>query len=333
MSEEKTMLLFGSSGFAGSHVREAAEAKGLRVVGCSREGGGGDLACDLLELDQVRGVVREAEPDLIANMAGSASVAESWKQPKEAFTVNAGGVQNLLEVMSAEAPAAHLLCVSSAEVYGEVEEDELPLTEEQALRPVSPYGESKAAMEEMCAHYAQSRGLRVGIVRAFNQLGPRQDPGFAASGFARQMAAAEHEGASKVELHVGNLAAARDFTDVRDSARAFVSVSERELTATYNMCSGKAVRIESLIEQLRSATPLEIEIVPDPDRSRPIDVPVLVGSNARLREATGWQPRIPIEQTIGDLLEWWRGELASGAGAAHWSPREGKVCSSTCGRI
>jgi GDP-4-dehydro-6-deoxy-D-mannose reductase len=316
MGDAKTMLLLGADGFAGSYVREAAERAGLEVVGCSRDGAGGDLPCDLLELDQVERAVREAAPQLIVNMAGWASVAGSWKKPKATFAVNTGGVQNLLEAVSAEAPGAHLLCVSSAEVYGEVGEEDLPLTEEQPLRPVSPYGESKAAMEELCSHYAGARGLRIGIVRAFNQIGPGQEPEFVASGFARQIAAAEHDGAAEIELHVGNLSAARDFTDVRDSARVYVEVSRRELTETYNMCSGKAVKIESLIDHLRSATRLPVEVVHDPKRTRPIDTPVLLGSNAKLREATGWGPEIPIERTIADLLDWWRAELAPSGSAA-----------------
>src|SRR3954447_11758441 len=170
LAEARTMLLLGAAGFSGSHLREAAELAGHRVTGTSLSGEGAELACDLLDPDAVEDAVAESKPELVVNMAGSASVALSWSRREETFAVNAGGAQNLLETVSARAPDAHVLCVSSAEVYGEVTEAELPLGEEQPPRPVSPYGESKLAMEELCERYASSRGLRIGLVRAFNQI-------------------------------------------------------------------------------------------------------------------------------------------------------------------
>src|SRR5437763_13511087 len=242
------MLLLGAAGFSGSHLREAAERAGHRVLGTSRSGKEAELACDLLDPTAIEAAVAEAEPELVVNMAGSASVALSWSRREETVAVNAGGAQNLLETVSAKAPDAHIVCVSSAEVYGEVFEHELPLLEEHPLRPVSPYGESKLAMEELCERYASSRGLKIGIVRAFNQIGPRQRQDFVASDFAHQIAVAEAAGAAAVQLRVGNLSAARDFTDVRDSARAFLAVSEQRLTGPFNMCSGRAEKVETLIE-------------------------------------------------------------------------------------
>ena len=144
------MLLLGATGFSGSHLREAAERAGHRVVGTSRSGEGAELACDLLDPDAVEAAVAEAKPELVVNMAGSASVARSWNRREETFAVNAGGAQNLLQTLSARAPDAHVVCVSSAEVYGEVTEEAMPLHEEEVPRPVSPYGDSKLAMEELC---------------------------------------------------------------------------------------------------------------------------------------------------------------------------------------
>jgi GDP-4-dehydro-6-deoxy-D-mannose reductase len=303
------MLLLGANGFAGSHLREAATRAGLRVVGTSRSGEGAELACDLLEPDSVQRAVAEANPELVVNMAGWASVKGSWEHPEEAFAANATGAQNLLEAVYAGAAGAHLVCVSSAEVYGEVSEEDLPLAEESPMRPISPYGESKAAMEEMCNRCSAAWGLRIAVLRAFNQLGPRQRPDFVASDFARQIAAAEAEGASEMNMRVGNLSAARDFTDVRDSARAFLAVSERQVTGTFNMCSGKAVKVETLLEHMREATNLDVQVKPDPELVRPVDTPVIYGSAVRLREATGWEPRIPIKRSVADLLDWWREEL------------------------
>jgi len=304
------MLLLGARGFVGSHLAEAARAAGHEVIGCDRNAEQEELRCDMLDPEEVARAVSEARPDLVVNMAGSASVAASWKKRGETFAVNAGGAQNLLEAVSEHAPEAHVLCVSSAEVYGEVTEEELPLSEDHAVRPVSPYGESKAAMEELCSHYAESRGLRTVVVRAFNQLGPRQGPDFVASDFAHQIVSAEGGRGRRVKMRVGNLAAARDFTDVRDSARAFLAVSQRELSGTFNMCSGRAVKVERLVELMSDATELEVEVERDPELARPVDTPVVYGSAARLHEATGWEPEIPLERTIADLLDWWREELA-----------------------
>lgn len=308
---QPTMLIIGARGFAGAHVRDAAESAGLRVVAAGREPGDGGPHCDLLDPASVGACVEAAAPDLIVNMAGAASVAASWERPGEAFAVNATGVLHLLEAVLRHAPTAHLLCVSSAEVYGEPGEEKLPFGEDLALEPVTPYGASKAAMEVLCGSYARGCGLRIAVIRAFNQLGPGQSPAFAAPGFARQIAVAEAAGADRVELAVGNLAAARDFTDVRDTARAFVAASQQQLTGVYNLCSGAPLKLEALVEEMAKATPLPVEVVPDPSLARPVDPSVVYGNPARLSEAIGWAPEIPPSQSVADLLDWWRAELAA----------------------
>jgi GDP-4-dehydro-6-deoxy-D-mannose reductase len=304
------MLLVGARGFLGGHLREAALGAGLRVIAADRRSNGDARACDLLDPASVAACVEAADPALIVNMAGSASVAGSWGDPLATFAVNATGVLHLLEAMSRHAPAAHLLCVSSAEVYGEPDGDRLPFAEEERPEPVTPYGASKLAMEAICGQYARAGGIRIAIVRPFNQIGPGQAPSYAASGFARQIAAAEGAGAAEVEMQVGNLAAQRDFTDVRDTACALLEISRRELTGVYNVCSGRPLGLEALIEQMGRATPLPLRLTVDPALTRPRDPAVVYGDPTRLREAIGWKPRIPLEQTIDDLLDWWRRELA-----------------------
>jgi len=300
------MLLIGARGFVGRHVRDAATRAGLSVVAAGRHGED-EVRCDLLDAGSVASCVEAVDPDLVVNMAGASSVAASWVRPGEAFEINATGVARLLEAVAAHSPGAHVLCVSSAEVYGEPSSERLPLTEDLPLRPVTPYGESKAAMEA----YARGSGLRIAVMRAFNQFGPGQPPAFAASGFARQIAAAEKAGADSIELAVGNLDAARDFTDVRDSARAFVEASRRELTGVYNLCTGRALELEALIEEMAKATPLRVGIEPDPSLARPVDPSVVYGSPARLHGAIGWAPEIPLAKTVADLLGWWRAEPAA----------------------
>jgi GDP-4-dehydro-6-deoxy-D-mannose reductase len=304
-----TVLLIGASGFAGQHLAVAMRAASLDLVTTSTDGKDADLACDLLDPASVTRAVAAAQPEAIVNMAGQASVATSWKEPRGTFELNAIGVLNLLEATASRAPQPYLLCLSSADAYGAPEPDDLPLTEETPLRPVSPYGSSKAAMEALVGQYARSHGLRAGVVRAFNQIGPGQSPQFIASSLSRQIAEAELRGEEQLEMTVGNVSTARDFTDIRDSAQAYVSMVESESTGTYNLCSGKALKIEELIDRVASQSRLTVEVKIDPALVRKSDPPLIVGSGSRLREETGWQPRIPIAETVAAMLGWWRRHL------------------------
>jgi GDP-4-dehydro-6-deoxy-D-mannose reductase len=306
MAERKTLLLVGAGGFLGGHLAEAAEAAGLRVARAARRPGKDGLACDLLDPESVAGCIEAAAPDLVVNCAGAASVGLSWERPGETFAANATGVLNLLEAVAAKAPSAHLLCLSSADVYGIREERELPLGEELEPRPVTPYGTSKAAMEVACGQYARARGLRIAVVRAFNLIGPGQSPRFAVPSFARRIAAAETEGGEAVEIVLGNGDAVRDFLDVRDGARALLAISGQELEGTYNLCSGRGATISALVAELAAVARVPVEARRDPGLERPADPPALVGDPRRLREATGFVPEIPLARTLGDLLEEWR---------------------------
>jgi GDP-4-dehydro-6-deoxy-D-mannose reductase len=307
---EPTLLLLGASGFAGRHLAKAFRDAGVRVVATSRRGGGEAPACDLLDADAVAACVAAARPDLVVNAAGSASVARSWEAPAEVFSVNATGVLNLLEALAGHAPEAHLLCLSSAAVYGEPEAAAMPLGEDAPAAPVSPYGAGKLAMEELCAQYARSRGLSTAVVRAFNLVGPGQPPYSAASGLARQIALAERAGEPRAELALGNPGAARDTSDVRDAARALVALSTARLVGTFNLCSGTAPTVADLADGLGAATRLEVTTRVDPALARPADPPLLLGDPTRLREATGYAPAIPLQRSLADLLDWWRAELA-----------------------
>jgi GDP-4-dehydro-6-deoxy-D-mannose reductase len=306
-----TMLLTGAQGFVGTHLLAAAREAGLRVVRVSRGGSDDAPSCDLLDPAAVEVCLEAVRPDLIVNAAGSSSVARSWERPAEVFSANATGVLNLLEASARRAPDAHLLCLSSAAVYGEPGEREMPLGEDAAVAPVSPYGAGKAAMEALCAQYARSRGLRIAVVRAFNLVGPGQPPFSAASDLARQIAVAERAGEGDVELALGNPAAARDTTDVRDAARALVAVSSGGLTGTFNLCSGRAPSVADLAAGLSLATPLAVTTRLDPELARPSDPPLLVGDPGRLHEATGFAPEIELDRSLADLLDWWRRELAA----------------------
>ncbi len=303
------MLVVGAAGFLGAHLASAAAEAGLRVLPAGRSPGPEVAACDLLDPGSVAACVAAAQPDLVVNAAGAASVGRSWERPAETFAVNAAGVLNLLEAVAAKAPAAHVLCISSADVYGIREEGELPLGEELEPRPVTPYGASKAAMETLCGQYARGRGLRVAVVRAFNLVGPGQSPQFAVPGFARRIAAAEREGV-EVELVLGNADAVRDFVDVRDGARALFGLSQQELTGTYNLCSGRGATISDLVAELAAAARVPVKVRRDPELERPADPPALVGDPRRLGEATGIKAEISLARTLSDLLDSWRSSPA-----------------------
>jgi GDP-4-dehydro-6-deoxy-D-mannose reductase len=300
------MLLVGATGFVGSHLLTAARTAGVRVVPAGR---GSSPACDLRDPIAVEACIEAVQPDLIVNAAGAASVKESWERPEEVFALNATGVANLLDAAGRQVPAAHVLCVSSAEVY-ESGDGASPLREDLELRPLTPYGKSKVAMEMLCAR-ARERGQKVAVVRVFNLLGPGQRSDFAASGFARRIAEAERAGLDEVELALGNPGAIRDFTDVRDAARALLELSRRQLGGTYNLCSGVGVTIADLVDGLSQASRLELTVRRDPDLERPADPPALVGDPTRLRETIGFEPTIGFSQTLSDLLDWWRSEVAA----------------------
>jgi GDP-4-dehydro-6-deoxy-D-mannose reductase len=308
---QETLLVIGARGFAGAQLRQAASEAGMAVAAAGRQGGDATPGCDLLDPAAVEACLDEVKPTLIVNAAGAASVARSWERPGEAFAVNALGVLNLLEAVARRAPSAHVLCISSADVYGERGEEELPLEEGLAARPVTPYGTSKAAMEVICDQYARARGLRIAIARAFNLIGPGQSPGFAVPGLARQVAAAERAGAAKVELALGNPGAVRDFTDVRDAARALLELSRRQLCGTYNLCSGRGVTIAELVGELSRLSPVAVSARHDPALERPADPAALVGDPGRLHRETGFEPAIPLARTLSDLLERWRAEPAA----------------------
>jgi len=308
-ANERTLLIVGANGFAGRHLAEAAQDRGTRVVRATRDRRG-DLTVDLLDVGSLERAIATARPTHVANLAGRASVGASWREPAGAFEVNVIGAVNVLEAVRRQQPRAHVLCVSSGEVYGGPEGSALPAREDDPLRPLNPYGASKAALEIACSLYAETRDLRIAVIRAFNQIGPGQSDSFVAADFARQIASAEQAGGQPVRLATADTAAARDFTDVRDMARAYMLVIERELVGTFNACSEKAMRISELIDQMAGAAGIPVEFEVDPVKLRPAEAPVLYGSAERLREATGWKPEIPLEQTLNDLLDWWRAELA-----------------------
>jgi GDP-4-dehydro-6-deoxy-D-mannose reductase len=303
-------LVTGVSGFVGRHLVEHLNAMGDDVEGCDRADGSVEIG----DLASVKNVVNRVRPEVVYHLAGWSDVGGSWAAPVEVFRANAEGTLNVL-LACAEAGVERVLAVSSADVYGIVREDDLPITEDAPLRPVTPYAASKVAADYLALQAWLGGGLPVLRARAFNHLGPGQIPRFVAPALAERIARNELDGGAVVPI--GNLSARRDFTDVRDVVRAYRLLIERgEPGEAYNICSGGAVSVQQLAEALLTMARRPMELQRDPELERPVDVPVLLGDHSRLTAATGWAPTIPLEQTLADLLDDMRTRVSGDASAA-----------------
>jgi GDP-4-dehydro-6-deoxy-D-mannose reductase len=247
----------------------------------------------------VRDALAAARPSLIYHCAGLADLQDAWRAPARALRVNVLGTHNLLEAARELGLACGVLVTGSAQVYRARVD---AITEDDAIGPENPYGVSKLAQEMTAA----ASPLPVWLVRPFNHAGPRQSPAYATSAFAQQIADIE-AGRRDAVLQVGNLDAQRDVTDVRDTVRAYQALTDAGQTRRpYNVCSGRAYSMRHLLDVLLSLARVRVRVTVDPARLRPSDNPVFLGSHERLTADTGWVPVIPIEQTLADLLEFWR---------------------------
>ena len=302
-------LVTGASGFVGKHLVAHLVASGDEVVQCDRSVNSDIHYLDITDAAAAVALVTDVQPDVIYHLAGWADVGGSWKAPVEAFRVNAEGTLNVLSAAT-EVGVSRVVAVSSADVYGAVAESELPLTESSPLRPVSPYAASKVAADYLGLQAWLGRGLPVLRVRAFNHLGPGQTDKFVAPALASRIARNELDGSDV--LTIGNLSARRDFTDVRDVVRAYRLLAEKgDPGEVYNVCSGVDVAVQDLADQLIAMARHPMHFETDPELLRPVDVPVLRGDHSRLTAATGWQPEIPLAQTLADLLDDWRTQVAT----------------------
>lgn len=289
-------LVTGANGFVGGHLVAHLTEAGDEVITTDRTHGGPDL----LDPDGWRALLADVRPEVVYHLAGDADVGGSWHRPLATFRSNAEGTLNVL-VAAREAGVARVLHVGSADIYGRVAEADLPITEDHPVDPVSPYAASKAAAELLAHQAVRGYGLDVVCVRAFNHLGPGQSERFVAPAIALRIARNELTGGE--EVPVGNLSPRRDVTDVRDVVRAYRLLMERGRTGVaYNVCSGHALAVAEIAERLLGLARHPMRLVADPDLARPVDTPVLVGSAERLAADTGWEPRIPIETTLEDLM-------------------------------
>jgi GDP-4-dehydro-6-deoxy-D-mannose reductase len=312
------VLLTGVSGFAGGHLAEALLARGgCELFGTSRRGDWPDTLrhldgkvtlypCDLCDGGAAEAVLRQVQPEQVYHLAGYAEVGSSFRDAESAWAGNLTATRSLYEAVIRWGGRPRILYVGSALVYGEPETADQAYNESCLLRPVSPYAASKAAADLASYQYTRAPGLDIVRVRPFNHIGPRQSPRYAVAHFAEQVAAIEH-GRQPPVLETGNLSPQRDLTDVRDMVQAYIELMARGRTGeVYNASSGEVHSMQAVVDHLLSLARVRVEVRPRQDLIRGTDIAVVRGDASRLREETGWRPRIAFEQTLADTLSYWR---------------------------
>jgi GDP-4-dehydro-6-deoxy-D-mannose reductase len=315
------VLVTGISGFVGGHLAEHLMAEGDIVAGLSESGAwpkplahlAGKVRLEACNLSDAVGpelteLIARKQPEAIYHLAAQANPQASLDDPRGTWALNLGGTLNLLEAVRASGQKPRIVLVGSGVCYGIPGPEHLPVNEVCPLRPNNPYSASKGAADLLAIQHHLSYGTDVVIVRPFNHAGPRQSPSYVLSGLARQVA--EAEAGQRARVEVGNLDVVRDFTDVRDVVRGYRLLAERGVAGeVYNLGTGQGTRLADALEQLRSRARVSIEVFRDPARLRAVDQPLLVADSAKLRAATGWEPRLSISTTLGDMLDYWRGQL------------------------
>jgi len=310
------ILITGIAGFVGSHLADLLSPKGAEIFGtclacesldnvCHVKDSINLIECDVTDFDSLSRLIHRIKPEQIYHLAAFSSVGESFARPLEAVEVNVRGTLYLLEILRNIKKRIKLLVVSSADIYGKVSRNDIPIKETHNLNPVSPYGSSKACGDLLAYQYFQAYRVAVIRVRSFNHTGPRQRLGFVVPDFASQIAKIDR-GRSRPVMEVGNLNAKRDLSDVRDVVRAYHLLMEKgEPGQAYNVCTGKAHKIETLLNILLRFSTRKIK-VRKKSTGRPSEIPVLSGDNSKIRKDVGWEPRISIHETLKDTLDFWK---------------------------
>ncbi len=310
-----TVLITGATGFAGRHLRDLLPASKYAVFGTCfpqppRESEHHIFLLDLRSERDVYDAVRTVCPQWVFHLAAVSNVRQSWDRRKETMETNVMGTFYLLEAIKKYAADARVLFVSSSDIYGEMSAGGgtagRPVGEDGAFELINPYGLSKLEGELLSRFYCRIDALDIVIARPFPHTGPGQTPDFVCSDWARQVIRIER-GAQESVLKVGNLNVRRDFTDVRDVVRAYLLLMQKGGRGeVYNICRGEAVPLRAILDILLSHSARVIDVETDTAKLRPSDISYLAGDNGKIRRATGWQPVIPLEQTLRDLLDYWR---------------------------
>lgn len=309
-------LVTGANGFVGKYlVQRLAEQCEVVALAGPHDARDGQPAADILDAAALDAAFDAANPDVVFHLAAQAFVPRAIAQPEETYRINVLGTANVVrafrDLQKGRRERGRFVFVSSAEVYGIQPPASMPLSERVPPEPANPYAASKAAAEAIVMGEARTFGVDAIVTRAFNHIGPGQDPRFAVPSFARQLAAIA--GGADPKLLVGNLDAKRDFLDVRDVVEAYVQLAlHGKPGETYNVCSGSAIAMKDVLAQLVRIAKVPVEIREDPARMRPSDTPLLCGDNHKIRSQTGWMPKIRLERSLNDI---YREALAESVGA------------------
>jgi len=317
------VLITGVTGFTGSHLAEyLLGMKGVEVFGVERWRSKTEnidhikdrirlSECDVRDASSVRRLIEEIKPDRIFHLAAQSFVPTSWHAPAETLSTNIIGELNVFEAIRQIGINPFIQIAGSSEEYGLVTTKSKTITEDTPLNPLSPYAVSKVGQDLLAYQYFMSYKLNVIRTRAFNHTGPRRGDPFVCSNFAKQIATIE-AGLQQPTIYVGNLSTIRDFTDVRDTVKAYwLALEMGKPGEAYNISTGKGYSIKDTLDMLLKFSDKKIKIVQDEKRMRPSDVPVLIGDYTKFNKLTGWKPEIPFERTLEDLLNYWRQKVGS----------------------
>ena len=308
------VFITGAGGFVGKHLlRYLSEKTDWELYGNAWQVSGSLdlpdvrwLAVDLTKREETAKAVAEVKPDFVFHLAAQSNVQRAFQDPEGTIVNNIVSELNLLEALRKAAPEARIMITCSSEQYGLVRPEDIPIDEDTPFRPNNPYAVSKVAQDTLGLQHFLSYGQKTIRVRPFNHIGPGQTEHFVTAAFARQVALIE-AGKQEPVIYVGNLEAERDFTDVRDMVRAYhLAITMGEPGEVYNIGYGKGLSIQWVLDTLIDISSVKVEVRQDPARMRPSDIPTLVCNPAKFHARTGWQPSIPIEQTLKDILDYWR---------------------------
>ncbi len=309
----KKALIIGASGFVGGYLaRHLLDECNMEVYVTKlpyqhiEDEGVKKYDLDILEKEEIVSLLFEIRPDYIFHLAAQSSVGTAWKNPGLTIDINIKGSVNVMDAVRELYYKPRVLLIGSGEEYGHIKADEIPIGEDTMLRPGNIYAATKVCQNMIGSIYAQAYDLEVMMVRAFNHIGPTQAPIFVVSDFCKQVAEIE-KGMRDPVMYVGNLDSMRDFTDVRDVVRAYTLLMETGKPGeTYNVGSGHAVTIREILDIIISLSDKVIKVEIDPNKIRPVDVPIIEADISKIKELTGWEPIIPLHQTVKETLNYWR---------------------------
>ena len=312
----KKALIIGAGGFVGSYLAECLQNEFGMEVHAKLPGtqtqedllflGDRVYELDILNKNDIVELLFAVRPDYIYHLAAQSSVSIAWKEPALTIDVNIKGSVNLMDAVRELYYKPRILLIGSGEEYGHILDGETPINEDTKLRPGNIYAATKVCQNMIGTIYSKAYDMELMLIRAFNHVGPKQSPIFVVSDFCKQVAEIE-KGIRKPVMYVGNLAARRDFTDVRDVVRAYGLLSLKGRAGeTYNVGSGNAIEIREMLDMIIGMSTVDIEVKVDPNKIRPVDVPVIEADISKIKSETGWEPQIPFEQTIKEILDYWR---------------------------